>query len=91
MPLIDMSDYNLRARAYWWITTAIGVLVIASSLAGLATLSAAELLKLIAAVVVVYFISFFSIRVPGTQVLISPGDIFVFLAALFGGLPCAMA
>ncbi len=90
MPFIDMSDYNLRARAYWWITTSIGVWTLASSLTGLAYLSAAELLKLITTVVVVYFISFSSIRVPGTQVLISPGDLFVFLAALFGGLPCAM-
>ncbi len=90
MRFIDMSDYNLRARAYWWITTSMGALAIWSSLAGLANLSATALFKLIAAVVVVFIINLFSIRVPGTQVLISPGDIFVFLAALFGGLPCAM-
>jgi diguanylate cyclase (GGDEF)-like protein/PAS domain S-box-containing protein len=90
MPFIDMSDYNLRARAYWWLTTSLGAWALWSSLAGLANLSAAGLLKLIATIVVVFIISYFSIRVPGTQVLISPGDIFVFLAALFGGLPCAM-
>ncbi|MEW6130433.1 MAG: EAL domain-containing protein [Acidobacteriota bacterium] len=85
-----MSDYNLRARVYWWATTSLGGLAIGFSLAGLASLSVTEFLKLVVVVVMVAFISFSSIRVPGTQVLISPGDIFVFLAALFGGLPSAM-
>jgi diguanylate cyclase (GGDEF)-like protein/PAS domain S-box-containing protein len=90
MQFIDMSDYNRRARVYWWVTTLIGLGVFTYTLAGLMNLGSGILLKLAVVVVLVYFTSLRPIQVPGTQVSISPSDLFVFLAMLFGGLPAAM-
>jgi diguanylate cyclase (GGDEF)-like protein/PAS domain S-box-containing protein len=90
MQFINMSDYNRRARVYWWVTTLIGLWVFAYTLTGLMTLGREELLKLAIVTMLVYFVSLRPIRVPGTQVSISPCDLFVFLAMLFGGLSAAM-
>ncbi len=90
MRLIEMSDYNRAARAYWWSTTALGGLTFAYTIVGLAHLDRGDLLKLVALMGMAYFAGLRPIRVPDTQVLISPCDTFVFLAALFGGMPAAM-
>jgi diguanylate cyclase (GGDEF)-like protein/PAS domain S-box-containing protein len=90
MRFIDMSDYNRRARIYWWLSTLIGLGIFVYTLTGLMNLGREELLKLAAVIGVVYFVSLRPIQIPGTQVSISPSDLFVFLAMLFGGLPSAM-
>lgn len=90
MQFINMSDYNKRARTFWWITTPIGLWLFVYTLTGLGNLGSEELLKLAVIALIVYFVSLRPIQVPGTQVSISPGDLFIFLAMLFGGLPAAM-
>jgi diguanylate cyclase (GGDEF)-like protein/PAS domain S-box-containing protein len=90
MPLIEMSDYNRRARAYWWITTLIGALAFAYSLSEFLRSGNREILTLILFIVAVYLAGLYPIRIPGTQVSISPCDIFIFLAALLGGAATAV-
>jgi hypothetical protein len=90
MRFINMSDYNRRARVYWWVTTLLGLGVFTYTLPGLVNLGSGVLLKLAVVIVLVYFTGLRPIDVPGTQVSISPCDLFVFLAMLFGGLPAAM-
>jgi diguanylate cyclase (GGDEF)-like protein/PAS domain S-box-containing protein len=90
MRFINMSDYNRRARVYWWVTTLLGLAVFTYTLPGLVNLGSGVLLKLAVVIVLVYFTGLRPIDVPGTQVSISPCDLFVFLAMLFGGLPAAM-
>jgi diguanylate cyclase (GGDEF)-like protein/PAS domain S-box-containing protein len=90
MQFINMSDYNRRARTYWWITTPMGLWLFVYTLTGLPNLGSEELLKLAVITLIVYFVSLRPIQVPGTQVSISSSDLFVFLAMLFGGLSAAM-
>jgi diguanylate cyclase (GGDEF)-like protein/PAS domain S-box-containing protein len=90
MSFINMSDYNNAARAYWWVTTLVGALAFGWALNELLSMGQAELLKLAVAIVVVFFAGLRPIRLPGTQVSVSPCDLFVFLAALYGGAASAI-
>lgn len=89
MQLIDMSDYNRGARTYWWLTTLAGGLAVGGAIAGVARLPQVSLLEVIALMAVVYLTGLRPIRLPGTQAIITPGDIFIFLSALFLGAPAA--
>lgn len=90
MPLLEMSDYNRGARLYWWVTTLVGALALAYALTGFVSVSQSDILLLIGFIVAVYFAGLYPIRVPGTQVSISPCDIFIFLTALLGGVAPAV-
>jgi diguanylate cyclase (GGDEF)-like protein/putative nucleotidyltransferase with HDIG domain len=85
MNFIDMSDYNRGARAYWWITTLAGAFALCWAVAGVMRLGKNQLLSVAALLVVVYLAGLYPIRVPSTQVSITPNDIFVFLTALWLG------
>ena len=84
-----MSDYNRGARAYWWTTTVVGALAICWSIAGLLRLNKNQLLAAGALGMIVYMAGLFPIRVPSTQVSITPNDIFIFLTALWLGTAAA--
>src|SRR5436190_18380007 len=84
-----MSDYNRGARAYWWTTTVVGALAICWSIAGLLRLNKNQLLVAGALGMIVYLAGLFPIRVPSTQVSITPNDIFIFLTALWLGTAAA--
>ena len=90
MQLIDMSDYNRGARTYWWLTTLVGALTVGVAMIGVARMDQVRLLEVIALMVVVYLTGLRPIRVPGTQAIITPGDIFIFLSALVLGAPAAI-
>jgi diguanylate cyclase (GGDEF)-like protein/putative nucleotidyltransferase with HDIG domain len=90
MQLIDMSDYNRGARAYWWLTTLVGALTVGVAMTGVARMDQVSLLEVIALMLVVYLTGLRPIRVPGTQAIITPGDIFIFLSALILGAPAAI-
>jgi diguanylate cyclase (GGDEF)-like protein/putative nucleotidyltransferase with HDIG domain len=89
MHFIEMSDYNRNARAYWWTTTLVGAAALVCSIAGVRQLSHEGLLKLAVLMAVVFLTGLRPIRIPGTQASITPGDIFIFLTALFLGASAA--
>ncbi len=89
MHFIEMSDYNRRARAYWWTTTLVGALALGCAIAGVLRFSLNGLLELAALMAVVFLAGLRPIRIPGTQASITPGDIFIFLTALFLGASAA--
>lgn len=89
MRAIDMSDYNRAARAYWWATTLAGALALGWAVAELLNLNRSQLLSILALTLIVHLAGLYPIRVPSTQVSITPTDIFVFLAALYFGAGAA--
>src|SRR5215216_6152705 len=89
MHFIDMSDYNRAVRIYWWATAALGVLAVGTAMAGVVQLESGGLLKVIILMSVVLVAGLRPIRVPSTQSFITPGDVFIFLTALFLGAQAA--
>ena len=89
MHFIEMSDYNRTARAYWWTTTLVGALALGCAISGVLRFSLNGLLELTALMAVVFLAGLRPIRIPGTQASITPGDIFIFLTALFLGASAA--
>ncbi|HEX8184531.1 MAG TPA: HD domain-containing phosphohydrolase [Blastocatellia bacterium] len=89
MHFIDMSDYNRAVRIYWWATTAMGALAVGCAVFGVSQLETGGLLKVIILMAVVFLAGLRPIRVPSTQSFITPGDVFIFLTALFLGAPAA--
>ncbi len=89
MRFIDMSDYNRRARAYWWTTTSAGALAFGYAVFGVLRLDTNGQLGVVALMAVVFVAALRPITIPGTKTSITPGDIFVFLTALFWGAPAA--
>jgi diguanylate cyclase (GGDEF)-like protein/putative nucleotidyltransferase with HDIG domain len=89
MKFLDWSDYNREARAYWWITLAAGGTAIGVAAVGLSTLNGVALAELLLLAGIVLFAGSYPTRLPGTQTCVTPGDVFVFLAALLWGAPAA--
>ena len=85
MPLLDMSDYNRGSRVFWWITTLSGALIGAYAFKSVVQFDYLDILKIGAFILVVLRTGLKPIRVPGTITSFTPGDIFIFLAALFWG------
>jgi diguanylate cyclase (GGDEF)-like protein/putative nucleotidyltransferase with HDIG domain len=84
-----MSDYNRAVRIYWWATAAVGALAVGCAVAGVVRLEMGDLLKVGILMSVVFLAGLRPIRVPSTQSFITPGDVFIFLTALFLGAPAA--
>src|ERR1044071_4324969 len=89
MQFIDMSDYNRCARAYWWTTSVAGALALAYAAFASLGLDAHGRLGVAALMLVVFLAGLRPITIPGTKTSITPGDIFVFLSALYWGAPAA--
>jgi diguanylate cyclase (GGDEF)-like protein/putative nucleotidyltransferase with HDIG domain len=85
MQLIHMPDYNRAARAYWWTTTILGLLTIGYAVIGVLNFDSTGLIEVAAVMTVVYLAGLFPIRIPGTHSVITPVDVFVFLAAIYWG------
>jgi PAS domain S-box-containing protein len=83
--LIDMSDYNPGVRLYWWTTVSAGLAVTVWSIDRFVRMDPTAQLIVAALMVLVILSSLKSTYVPGTQVVIAPGDVFVFLAAILHG------
>jgi putative nucleotidyltransferase with HDIG domain len=84
---IDMSDYSPAGRWYWCITTVIGLFVIGGSSTTLLRSGHVELFEIVGLMTAAFLAGLRPIRIPGTQAWVTPGDIFVFLAVLFWGVP----
>src|ERR1044072_2011033 len=89
MRLIDMSDYNWRARAYWLTTTLVGALALGWGVAGVLPFDAEAALGVAGLTTIVFLCGLRPILIPGTRTSITPGDIFIFLTALFYGAAAA--
>lgn len=85
-----MSDYNRPARIYWWATIVAGALLLVRSGIGLARLGTPGLLGLGLFTVIVLAAGFYPIRLPNTQTVITPADVFVVMALLLWGVPAAL-
>ena len=90
MPLLDMTDFNRCARIFWWTVTATGALVFGLALKSIWHFENLDILKISAFILVVLLAGLRPIRVPGTITSFTPGDIFIFLAALFWGPSAAI-
>lgn len=84
-----MHDYNQTARSYWWIVAAIGYGVLAYALFSVVARPAAEMLQIGLIVVFICAVAFFPVRIPGTTMSFSGGEIFIFLALLLFGVEAA--
>ncbi len=89
MQLIDMSDYNWRARICWFATIILGAFAFGWAGAGVLRLDTEGVLGVAALTGIVYLSGLRPISMPGTISSITPGDIFIFLTALFYGVPAA--
>jgi diguanylate cyclase (GGDEF)-like protein/PAS domain S-box-containing protein len=90
MPFIEMSDYNWKARVYWWGAALLGAVGLLYSLAGVLRLSSTSMAGLVVLMAVVCLSGMRAISIAGTKTSITSGDLFVFLALLFWGVPAAV-
>jgi putative nucleotidyltransferase with HDIG domain len=86
---MDMSDYNRRARYYWWLATVSGLGLIVIATIKVLRLPMVDLLELMALMGIVFVAAQRPAHIPGTQTWITPSELFVFLAALLWGAPAA--
>src|SRR6185369_7944246 len=89
MRLIDMSDYNRGARAYWLTTTLVGAMALGWAVAGVLRFDTEGALGVSGLTTIVFLCGLRPILIPGTKTSITPGDIFIFLTALFYGAAAA--
>ncbi len=85
-----MSDYNRAARCYWWTMVILGMLTVAWAVYEclfFAPMQWAQLLVLSSLVVIT---STRPIRIPNTKASVTAGDAFIFLGAIFLGIPAAI-
>src|ERR1043166_8193869 len=90
MKLIDMSDYNRAAKAYWAFMVLAGSIVVGWSIKSFQHLSASQWMQFAALLSLVALASFFPIRIPSTNSSFTASDIFTFLACLILGVPAAV-
>jgi hypothetical protein len=80
-----MHDYTPRAKAYWWVTTALGAAVLALSLAQVASLDQSTLLQIAVGVVIAALAGLFPVRMPGSRTSLAGAEILIFLLLLLHG------
>ncbi len=83
--LIDMSDYHAAARAYWRTAVMAGLVITAWAVGRVALMDHSAQLTVAGLTLLALVASLKPTQVPGTQVVITPGDVFVFLAAVIQG------
>ena len=90
MRFIDMSDYSRGARAYWFALVAVGAPVGVWSLYQCLTFTPAQWAQLLVLASFVVISSLKPIRIPNTTASVTAGDTFIFLGAIFLGVPAAV-
>jgi diguanylate cyclase (GGDEF)-like protein/PAS domain S-box-containing protein len=84
-----VHDYNVYSRAYWWTIAGIGYVLLANSLYVVAGLPLASMIQTALAIAFVGAVAFFPVKIPGTKLSITGGEIFIFLALLLFGVEAA--
>src|SRR2546423_11854262 len=85
-----MPDYNRAARVCWGAVVAAGALVFAWGLSGCLSLGAARWAQLLVLGSLVVIAGMRPVRIPGTKASVTAGDCFIFLGAIFLGVPAAV-
>jgi diguanylate cyclase (GGDEF)-like protein/putative nucleotidyltransferase with HDIG domain len=87
---IDMSDFNRGARAYWGVIVLAGGLVFGWGLYGCLSFGAVRWAQLLVLASLVVISGMLPVRIPGTKASVTAGDCFIFLGAIFLGVPAAV-
>src|ERR1051325_5638059 len=87
---IDMSDYNRAARAYWGAVVAAGALVLAWGLGGCLYFGPSPWGTVVVPAGLVVVPGMRPVRIPGTKPSLTAGDCFIFLGAIFLGVPACV-
>src|SRR5947208_698385 len=85
-----MSDYSRAARAYWVAVVAAGALVFAWGVYGCLSFGVARWAQLLVLASLVVISGMLPVRIPGTKASVTAGDCFIFLGAIFLGVPAAI-
>jgi diguanylate cyclase (GGDEF)-like protein/PAS domain S-box-containing protein len=85
-----MPDYNRKAAWYWWTTVALGVAVLAVSIRSIAGMAKAEILEVLAGVLIATLAGFFPVRVPRSKNSFAAGEVYIFLLLAIHGAPAAV-
>jgi signal transduction histidine kinase/FixJ family two-component response regulator/HPt (histidine-containing phosphotransfer) domain-containing protein len=80
-----MPDYNRRATTYWWVMVALGVIILAYTLRGLAAMRVGELGQVAIGIAIAMVAGFFPVRIPRSSNSFAAGEIFIFLLLLLQG------
>lgn len=83
--MIDMSDYNAKARAYWWAMFATGFFSVAYSAGSVIEGGAWLIAQTLIGLTVVGLTGLFTVKVPGAKTSIAAAEIFIFLMLLLFG------
>ncbi|HEX8180385.1 MAG TPA: diguanylate cyclase [Pyrinomonadaceae bacterium] len=88
--MIDMSDYNRAAGAYWGAVVGAGVLACAWGLFGCLSFTGVQGLQFLALASFVILSAALPIRIPNNAASLTLGDAFIFLGAIVLGPPAAV-
>jgi diguanylate cyclase (GGDEF)-like protein/PAS domain S-box-containing protein len=83
--MLRMDDYNLSAKAYWWITAILGAAVFVLALVSVAALPYPSIAQITLGVAITGLIAAFPHRMPGGKMSITGTEIFIFLVLLMNG------
>lgn len=90
MKLIDMTDYNRPAKAYWCAMVLAGLTVFAWAILRTSELSSLQWAEFAGLLSLVILASLKPIRIPNTNSSFTAADTFIFLAILILGVPAAV-
>src|SRR5215212_5152662 len=85
-----MSDYNRGARAYWCAVVAAGALVLAWGIGGCLHFGPEQWAQLVVLASLVVVSGVHPVRIPGAKASLTAGDCFIFLGAIFLGVPACV-
>ncbi len=83
--MIDMSDYNPRARLYWAVAVTAGVMALAYSVGTVLDRGAWLITQVVIGAAIVGFTGLFTVQIPGAKASIAAAEIFIFLMLLLFG------
>src|ERR1041384_4177607 len=90
MKLIDMSDYNRAAKAFWGLMVVAGSVVFGWSIKACWHLTPNQSVQLATLLLLVAITSWYPIRIPSTNSSFTASDVFTFLACVILGVPAAV-
>jgi signal transduction histidine kinase len=90
MPLIDMHDYSVAARRFWWGITVPGVAALAYAIHRLLQLEPAARVSVLAGAALAAVVGLFPVRIPGTKTVVAGGEIIIIFLLIVFGAPAAV-
>ncbi len=82
---LDMSDFNLGSRVYWWAMVVAGSAITLVSLVGLRSLSPNQWVELLLLAGLVVLASRHPLDIPNVKASVSISDVFIFLGLFYLG------